>query len=131
MLEPAVLCSVRLEDEVVFEAIALERPGTDGVVLQLVGELDTYSAPALRRAFEVLEGLDVASVATAVEVDAARLEFLDSSGLVVLVSAMQDLSERGVVLRVVNPTDIVRQTVRATGLEVLLGRGGVAGPERG
>jgi hypothetical protein len=36
-----------------------------------------------------------------------------------------------VVLRVVNPTDIVRQTVRATGLEVLLGQDGVAGPERG
>jgi anti-anti-sigma factor len=123
MDDPSVLCSVRLDDEVVFEAVVLERPGR--VVLQLVGDLDTYSAPSLQRAFAVLEGLDVGEGATEVEVDAARLEFLDSSGLVVLVSAMQDLSARGVVLRVVNPTEIVRQTLRATGLEVLLGPGGV------
>jgi anti-sigma B factor antagonist len=120
MAEPAVLCSVRLGDDVVFEAFVVERSG-GGAVLQLVGELDTYSAPSLRRAFEALEGRELSAGATALEVDAARLEFLDSSGLVVLVSAMQDLSQRGVALRVVNPTEIVRQTVRATGLEVLLG----------
>jgi anti-anti-sigma factor len=127
MVDPAVLCSVRLEDEVVFEAFLLERPG--GVVVHLVGELDTYSAPALGRAFEVLGGLPVGEGATVVDVDAARLEFLDSSGLVVLVSVMQDLSSRGVALRVVNPTEIVRQTVRATGLEALLGPGGASSAE--
>jgi len=116
MGEPALVCSVHLEDEVVFEAYALERPDGNGVVLQLIGELDTLSAPALRQAFDALD-----PAGGPIVVDAARLGFLDSSGLVVLVSAMQDLAERGLVLRIVNPSDIVRQTVRVTGLEALFG----------
>ena len=63
----------------------------DGVVLGLRGELDLASAPVLQRA---IQSSEIAG-ATVVVFDLQQLEFIDSTGLRVLLSAYEISRERG------------------------------------
>jgi anti-sigma B factor antagonist len=92
---------------------AVEVATEDGTsVIRLSGELDMVSVDRIRPVVE--EALDAGS--DRLVFDVSGLEFMDSSGIALLVSATQ--RARQVELR--HPTPIVRRLVELTGLTELL-----------
>lgn len=85
----------------------------DEPVVRLVGEVDPHTAPDLDRALAELTDAG----ATRVRFDCTRLDFIDSSGLRVLVDTHRRLgAERGsVVLTGASPT--LRRLLEVTGLD--------------
>jgi anti-sigma B factor antagonist len=75
-----------------------------------IGELDLYTAAALS------EALQAEPEAAAVVVDLDRLEFIDSTGLGVLVAALQRARQGGGRLSLVATADVVLRPFRLTGL---------------
>ena len=67
-----------------------EAQNSDGVRLQLTGELDLGSMPALKHRLAQLQAEN-----QAVCLDLSRLEFMDSSGIHLLMSALRDASQDG------------------------------------
>jgi anti-sigma B factor antagonist len=65
---------------------AIGRRGGDAVVIAVSGELDLAETPALELELERVE----ASGATLVIVDLSDLEFIDSSGLIVVVGRTKE-----------------------------------------
>jgi len=89
------------------------RSVSDHVVLEIGGESDVYTAPRLReRLIEM-----VASGDKNIVVDLARVEFLDSTGLGVLVGAHRRLRATGGSLRLVCPHERLLKIFRITGLD--------------
>ncbi|MGH2871917.1 MAG: STAS domain-containing protein [Solirubrobacteraceae bacterium] len=87
-------------------------PQQNGVFF-LAGELSLAEAPILERALA-----DVLATATStVVVDLGGVEFIDSTGLSVLVHAQQQASERGVQFGVRNPRAQAQRLLSLTGLE--------------
>jgi anti-sigma B factor antagonist len=83
------------------------------VVLEIGGEVDVYTAPKLReRLMELVNAGD-----THVVVDLSRVEFLDSTGLGVLVGAHRRLRARDGSLDLVCPHDRLLKVFRITGLD--------------
>jgi anti-sigma B factor antagonist len=89
----------------------------DEAVVSLRGGLDMATAPALR---ERLSELAAASPPPRVVVDLAELDFIDSTGLSVIMSAMKRLraAESELVLR--NPQAGPRKVIDLTGLDKML-----------
>ena len=87
-----------MTDETPFEAhTTLDQ---DVLMVAVAGEVDMSTAPRL------LEILDAVSDAPRlVVVDLSEVGFLDSSGLNALVKGQRRLASRGIVLRVVVPSD--------------------------
>lgn len=94
------------------EVDLLERSG-DTAVIRLAGDIDMLTSQRLRTAVTEVLGHDATA---AVVFEMAGVDFVDSSGLSVLIAFAQD--GRSVVLR--NPTDVVRRVVETTGLTSLL-----------
>jgi anti-sigma B factor antagonist len=91
----------------------VETDGADGVaVVRVIGELDSATAPRLR---EELIGLINRGIRS-VTVDLARLDFIDSTGLGVLVSAMKRLREHGGDLVLQSPKPSAMRVLEITGL---------------
>ena len=68
------------------------RRAENSVVVEVAGELDLYTAPILRdRLLDVIEGQGNRYVV----VDMAAVDFMDSTGIHVLVQAFRLLRERG------------------------------------
>jgi anti-sigma B factor antagonist len=78
--------------------------------LRLTGDLDSISAPRLRAVLGELIGTDVV-------VDLSGLEFIDSSGLGVLVGALKRFDASGHRLRLRAPTSAIRRVFSITGLD--------------
>jgi anti-sigma B factor antagonist len=78
-------------------------------VLQVQGELDIGSADALRHALDGAEGR-----ADIVRVDAAGVQFLDSTALGVLLASAQRLAARGGRLELMNASPAVRRILDMT-----------------
>ncbi len=96
----------------------------DGVVL-VAGELSLAEAPLLeQRLSELLAGAPAAIV-----VDLAGVEFIDSSGLSVLIRAQQQASASGVAFGVQNPRAQAHRLFSLTGLDERL-TGGATGEGR-
>lgn len=90
-------------------------PEGDGgtLVLALAGELSLAEAPRLeQRLDDALE-----TNPSTVVVDLAAVEFIDSTGLSVLVRAQQQASERSITLGVVNPSQQALRLLSLTGLQ--------------
>jgi anti-sigma B factor antagonist len=85
---------------------------SDSVVVAVSGELDVASAPALRQ--ELYRVID--QHANKVVVDLAEMEFIDSTGLGVLVGALKRVKEQGgaLELRALSPS--ARRVFDITGL---------------
>jgi anti-sigma B factor antagonist len=84
----------------------------DAAVVSLSGDLDLATAPRLRD-----ELLRLSNRGTrAVMVDLAQLEFIDSSGLGVLVSAMRRFREHGGDLALQSPKPAAHKILEMTGL---------------
>jgi len=82
-------------------------------VLEVAGEIDVYTAPQLReRLIALVEG-----GATQVVVDLGRVEFLDSTGLGVLVGALKRLRVVGGELLLVCAQERLLKIFRITGLD--------------
>jgi anti-sigma B factor antagonist len=88
----------------------------DWTVLKLDGEVDIYTAGTLRDAVNgaVEEGR------YRIAVDLADMEFMDSSGLGVLIAALKRLKENGGELLLVSPRDQMRRILKLTGLDKIL-----------
>ena len=80
-------------------------------VVAVSGEVDVYSAPALRDGLtELLES------GTSVVVDLTEVGFLDSTGLGALVAARNDAEDQDAELVLRAPSDRVRRILDVTGL---------------
>jgi anti-sigma B factor antagonist len=84
----------------------------DGAVLRIQGEVDVYTSPALRdELYRIIDG-----GAKRVTLDLGGMDFIDSSGLGVLVGALKRVRERDgdVELRSLQPS--TRKVLEITGL---------------
>lgn len=94
--------------------VRLESEQEDGVlVLRLVGELDLSNIDGLRSEIEPL----LQDRPDRVAVDVAKLEFIDSQGIALLLT----LAERVPHFQVRNPSDAVRRIIDITALGEALG----------
>jgi anti-sigma B factor antagonist len=85
----------------------------DHTVLEVGGEVDVYTAPRLReRLVELVEG-----GARSIVVDLGRVEFLDSTGLGVLIGALKRLRAAGGDLSLVCSQERLLKTFRITALD--------------
>lgn len=92
--------------------VRTEPDGPGGVVIHLAGELDLATAPQLTSAAaEVLGG-----GAREVVVDLGALEFMDSSGLRVLLEVANQVDK----VRVRNASATARRVIESTGVEAVL-----------
>ncbi len=85
-------------------------PSDDGLALS--GEIDAHTAPALAAAIGELSGN--------VALDLAGVDFVDSSGLRVLIDAHQSVSGRGDSLSLKQPSDAVRRLLEISGVDEYL-----------
>jgi anti-sigma B factor antagonist len=94
--------------------LAFESENVDSIVrVRLDGELDLSSAPQFER---YLMGLETESDAL-IEVDLRRLEFMDSTGLRLILSADARAKERGGRLRLIQGPAAVQRVFRIAGLD--------------
>ncbi|MFB9963775.1 STAS domain-containing protein [Sinosporangium siamense] len=89
------------------------RTHADHAVMAIAGEIDLYTAPRLQSEFTRLlqEG------PTRVVIDMSAVDFCDSTGMNVLLSALKRLKERGGALEVAAPRPAVRKILQVTGLD--------------
>jgi anti-sigma B factor antagonist len=87
-------------------------PIGDCAVLHVTGEVDVYSAPVLREQIVEL----AAKGAVHVIVDLGSVDFLDSSGLAVLIGGLKRLRERGGSLTPVISSPSILRIFQITGL---------------
>lgn len=88
----------------------------DKAEIAVVGELDFHSAPQLRETIVELVSQGVVDVI----VDLSRLEFIDSSGLGILVAARNRTAERGGSLLLRSPSAQTSRVLEISGLNRLL-----------
>ncbi len=82
--------------------------------MTIAGEIDLYTAPRLQSEFTRL--LEETSPDLVV-IDMSGVEFCDSTGMNVLLSALKRLKERGGALEVAAPRPAVRKILQVTGLD--------------
>jgi anti-sigma B factor antagonist len=80
-------------------------------VVTATGELDLYTAPRLQAALAGLLRGDVDRIV----VDLAGVEFCDSTGMNVLLSAMKRIKEQGGSLELAAPRPAVKRILQVTG----------------
>lgn len=77
------------------------------------GEIDAHTAPSLATAMAAADRTDLT-------LDLAGVEFIDSSGLRVLIEAHRRASDTGGALRLTKPSDSVRRLLDISGLDEYL-----------
>jgi anti-sigma B factor antagonist len=82
-------------------------------ILSLEGEIDLYTAPKLKERITELVGQG----RTRIAVDLGRVEFLDSTGLGVLIGALKRCREQDGTLALVGATEPVKKVLSITGLD--------------
>ena len=85
----------------------------DASVIRVIGELDLATSPALEQELDRVDGDSVSLVV----VDLAELDFMDSTGLSVLVRAQQRAEENGRRLGLVNSSQQVQRLLTLTGVK--------------
>jgi len=94
--------------------VAVEESG-DVAVVRLMGELDVHTAGKLARHLGAIgEGVD------RIVIDLARLDFMDTLGLNVVLSARTRAQTAGIVLAVENPPPMVLRLLERAGVDRLL-----------
>src|ERR1700733_15539955 len=87
-------------------------PSGDCAVLRVTGEVDVYTAPVLRERIRELAALGAVPLIA----DLAQVDFLDSTGLGVLVGGLKRLREDGGSLALVITTPRILRIFQITGL---------------
>lgn len=82
-------------------------------VVRVAGEIDVYSAPALRR--ELIDAVDAGHVRLVVDLD--EVGFLDSTGIGVLVGALKRVRAQGGSLEIVCSQERLLKVFEITGLD--------------
>ena len=95
------------------ELMVSTRSNAGQAVLAVAGEIDLYTAPRLQAEFARLLETGVERVV----IDMSGVEFCDSTGMNVLLSALKRLRERGGTLEVAGPRPAVRKILQVTGLD--------------
>ncbi|MEU4510821.1 STAS domain-containing protein [Nonomuraea wenchangensis] len=82
-------------------------------LVAVTGEIDLYTAPHLQSEFTRLlqEGPN------RVVIDMSAVDFCDSTGMNVLLSALKRMKEQGGTLEVASPRPAVRKILQVTGLD--------------
>jgi anti-sigma B factor antagonist len=88
----------------------------DHVVVTAAGEIDLYTAPKLQAD---LAGIIDATPAARVVIDMSGVEFCDSTGMNVLLSALRQVRERGGELELAAPRPAVMKILQVTGLDAV------------
>lgn len=83
--------------------------------VRVTGDLDSYTAPQLRSALLAL----VADGARHVTLDIGGTQFVDSTGLSVLVGGLKRLRDQGGDMVVKSPTDATLKLFQITGLDTV------------
>lgn len=81
----------------------------------LQGDFDAYSAPRVRAVLDAL----TAATEPQIRVHLGRLDYIDSTGLGVLVAGLKQAMDQAGSLCLVAPTPFVTRTLRITGLDRL------------
>ena len=85
----------------------------DVCIMSLVGEVDVYTSPGLKR--DLVEAIDKGCVHAIV--DLSKVEFMDSSGLGALVSGLRRIKERSGSIKLAGPREQILKVFRVTGLD--------------
>lgn len=86
----------------------------DALVIALEGRLDTTTAPDLEK--EIKGSLDGV---TSLTLDLAKLEYISSAGLRVLLSAQKTMNKQGQ-MKLINTSELVREVFDVTGFSDIL-----------
>lgn len=81
--------------------------------MEIAGEIDLYTAPRLQAEFTRL----LQDGPNRVVIDMSAVEFCDSTGMNVLLSALKRVKEQGGALDVAAPRPAVRKILQVTGLD--------------
>jgi anti-sigma B factor antagonist len=103
--------SGKQEANVELELSAREESGV--AILSVSGEVDLYTAPNLDERLSAL----IADGAHRIVIDFSDVEFLDSTGLGVVVKTLKRVREQEGSLMVVVPNDRIQKVFRITGLD--------------
>ncbi|HYZ10642.1 MAG TPA: STAS domain-containing protein [Actinomycetota bacterium] len=96
------------------ETLGLDtRESGDWTVVEVSGEVDLYTAPRLKTLLTELTG----SGRTRIAVEFSGVEFMDSTGLGVLISGLRRCREAGGTMALVAPAEPVRKVLGITGLD--------------
>jgi anti-sigma B factor antagonist len=87
--------------------------GGDALVLELEGQIDLYSAPAFKE--RMLGAIDEGK--RRIVVDLSKVDFMDSTGLSVLVGAWKRVSPENGSVTIVTDQDEVRRLFELVGLD--------------
>ena len=96
------------------ESLLLDtRESGDWTVVEVRGEVDLYTAPRLKTLLTDL----TSGGRNRIAIDFEGVEFMDSSGLGVLISGLKRCREAGGTLALVAPAEPVRKVLGITGLD--------------
>lgn len=85
------------------------------LVLEIEGRLDTTTAPELEKEFkEILDGIKELTL------DIAKLEYISSAGLRVVLSAQKKMSKQGGKMTIKNANEVVMEVFEVTGFADIL-----------
>ncbi|MCG3421247.1 STAS domain-containing protein [Oceanobacillus jordanicus] len=85
-------------------------------VVNLSGEIDAYTAPNLKESLLPLTQKE----GNTVEVDLGNVNYMDSTGLGVFISALKSTKENGSEMKLVNIQDRVLRLFKITGLDEIM-----------
>ncbi|KGX90578.1 positive regulator of sigma-B activity [Pontibacillus halophilus JSM 076056 = DSM 19796] len=85
-------------------------------IVSLSGEIDAYTAPKLKETLLPL----TKGENTVVTVDLAEVNYMDSTGLGVFISALKSTKETNSELKLINPNDRVMRLFEITGLTEII-----------
>ncbi|MGJ9459401.1 STAS domain-containing protein [Oceanobacillus sp. CF4.6] len=90
--------------------------GIEKSILNVAGEIDAYTAPKLKEALLPLTKVD----GRIVEVDMENVNYMDSTGLGVFISALKSTKESNSTLTLINLQDRVHRIFEITGLDEIM-----------
>jgi anti-sigma B factor antagonist len=88
----------------------------DKLICTLAGEIDAYTAPKLKEAILPL----TKEAGKTAEIDLENVNYMDSTGLGVFISALKSAKETGSHLKLINLQDRVLRLFRITGLDEIM-----------
>ncbi|HEY8060018.1 MAG TPA: STAS domain-containing protein [Acidimicrobiales bacterium] len=95
------------------DRLTVEITEGDPPTITLIGEVDPHTAPLLAESLDTV----IDQGATVVRIDGRRLDFIDSSGLRVLVDAHRRLGSEPTVLVMAHVSPTLRRLLEVTGLD--------------
>ncbi|SDR06461.1 anti-sigma B factor antagonist [Virgibacillus subterraneus] len=85
-------------------------------IVSLIGEIDAYTAPQLKESLLPLTRID----SQLIEVDLEDVNYMDSTGLGVFISALKSTKENNSHLKLVNLQERVLRLFKITGLDEII-----------